>query len=331
MSSSPCSSVSSSSTVSRPRFPRPSDRIVSLGCLALAGLLWGTGGITGTELGRAAGLSPLAVAAVRLCTGGGLLVACRLLPRGRRPAGRAAWTRVAVIGLLAATFQAAYFLAVAFTSVSLATLITIGSAPVIVAAAELALGRRRLDLAGITTTVLALAGLGLLAGLPAGGFGPLAVLSSAGMALVSSSGFAAITLLGTAPVAGLDEETLTGFSFTLGGLVLLPVAALLPVSGAAGLAFRPGPAAFGWLAALGIGPTALAYTAYLRGLRTAPASTASLVSLLEPLTATVLGVLFLGNRLSPAGIAGACLLAAAILTTGTLTTGTPTTGTLTRD
>ena len=45
----------------------------------------------------------------------------------------------------------------------------------------------------------------------------------------------------------------------------------------------------------------------------APASTGALLSLLEPLTATVLSVAFLGNRLGPAGIAGAVLLAAAVL------------------
>jgi DME family drug/metabolite transporter len=288
---------------------------VSLGCLTLAGLLWGTGGIAGTEFGRAAGLSPLAVAALRLCTGGGLLVAVRLLPRRRWPSGRAAWTRIAVTGLLAGLFQAAYFSAVALTSVSLATLITIGSAPVIVQGAELALGRHRLTPAELATTVLALAGLGLLAGMPAGGFGALATAGSAGMALVAAAGFAAITVLGSAPVPGLAEETVTGFGFAFGGLGLLPLAGLLPVAGTAGLVFRPEFETLGWLAVLGIGPTALAYTLYFRGLRTAPASTAALLSLLEPLTATVLGVAFLGNRLSPAGIAGAALLAAALLTT----------------
>jgi DME family drug/metabolite transporter len=54
---------------------------------------------------------------------------------------------------------------------------------------------------------------------------------------------------------------------------------------------------------------------YFRGLRRARASTGALLSLLEPLTATVLSVLFLGNRLSLTGFAGAALLAAAVLST----------------
>jgi DME family drug/metabolite transporter len=279
-------------------------------CLVLAGLLWGTGGLTGTLLSRSAGLSPLSVAALRLLAGGALIVALRVVPGRRWPTGRAAWTRIAVTGLLAATFQAAYFSAVSLTSVSLATLVTIGATPVIVLVAELLLGRRRLDRSGVTRTALALAGLGLLVGVPAGGYGPVAVLEGAAMALLASAGFAALTLTAATPVPGLGEDTVTGLGFAVGGLVLIPLAAV-----AGGLAFRPTGAALGWLAALAAGPTALAYTLYFRGLRGASASTGALLSLLEPLTATVLSVAFLGNRLSLTGIAGAVLLAAAVIFT----------------
>jgi drug/metabolite transporter, DME family len=133
--------------------------------LVMSGLLWGTGGLTGTEFGHVTGLSALAVAAYRLLAGGGLIV----IFTGRRwPAGRAAWTRVAVTGLLAAAFQGCYFTAVSLTSVSLATLVTIGGSPVIGQVTERLRGRGR-GAAG--ATVLALCGLGLLVGLPSGGPG----------------------------------------------------------------------------------------------------------------------------------------------------------------
>jgi hypothetical protein len=105
-------------------------------CLATAGLLWGTGGLTGTLLSRAAGLPALSVAGYRLAAGGALIVAFRTLAGRRWPASRAAWARITTIGLLAAMFQSCYFLAVSLTSVSLATLVTIGSSPVLVLAAE---------------------------------------------------------------------------------------------------------------------------------------------------------------------------------------------------
>lgn len=58
-------------------------------CLALAGVLWGTGGLLGSLLATTSGLSPLSVAAVRLLTGGVLLIAFQLAARQRLPRGRA--------------------------------------------------------------------------------------------------------------------------------------------------------------------------------------------------------------------------------------------------
>jgi len=284
---------------------------VSTLCLVLSGLLWGTGGLIGTLLGRAAGLSAMSVATFRLLAGGGLIVAFLCLTGKRWPAGRAAWSRIAVNGLLSALFQSCYFGAIALSCVSLATLVTIGAAPVIVAIAEHARGRRPPTRADVLTTAIALAGLGLLVGDPGGGFSEAAVLASTGLALLSAGGFAAVTLIGTSLVTGLDELTLNGFGFSLGGLVLLPLAAVL----GGGIGFRPSLASAGLLAALAVGPTAAAYTLYFRGLRKASASTAALLTLIEPLTAALLAAAVLGDRLSATGIAGAVVLLAAVVRT----------------
>jgi drug/metabolite transporter, DME family len=278
--------------------------------LVLSGLLWGTGGLIGTLFGQAAGLSAMSVATYRLLAGGGLIVTFLTLTGKRWPTGRAAWTRIAVNGLLSALFQSCYFAAISLTSVSLATLVTIGGTPVIVAIVEQARGRRALGRAGVITIVMALAGLGLLVGFPGGGFSETAMLASTGMALLSAAGFAAVTLIATSPVPDLDELTLNGFGFSLGGMALLPLAAMT-----GGLGFRPALASAGLLTALGIGPTAVAYTLYFRGLRKASASTGALLSLIEPLTAAVLAALVLGNRLSATGIAGAAILLAAVVRT----------------
>lgn len=275
--------------------------------LIVAGLLWGTGGMTGTLLGHVAGVSPLAVAAFRLSIGGVLLVTV-LLGTGRRwPVGRAAWRRVGTFGVLAATYQACYFAAVALTSVSLATLVTIGSAPVMVLVTEALTGRRRLDAAAIGTMVLALAGLALLVGLPSGGFGVGTVLAGAGLALVSAAGFAIITLLGARPVPGLDGVTATGYGFLMGGAALCVLASCI-----SGMAVTPSVTAFALLAFLGIGPTAIAYGLFFRGLVWAGPRTAAVLALLEPLTGTLLAVVLLGDSLNAAGVAGAVLLAVAV-------------------
>ena len=284
--------------------------------LVLSGLLWGTGGLTGSLLGRTAGLPAMAVAAYRL-TAGGVLIVVLLTVTGRRwPAGRAAWIRITAIGLLAALFQSCYFTAVALTSVPLATLVTIGAAPIIVLGADRATGRQTGRFAAATTG-LALTGLGLLVGLPSG-FRETAVLASAGMAVLAAAGFAAVTLVGSRPVPGLDDLTVTGFGFTVGGLALIPLAQI-----AGGIGFRPSLAAIGLLVALGTGPTAVAYALYFRGLRSAAASTAALLALLEPLTGTILAAVLLGERLSVTGIAGAAIIATAVILTVQANRGHP--------
>jgi drug/metabolite transporter, DME family len=56
-------------------------------------------------------------------------------------------------------------------------------------------------------------------------------------------------------------------------------------------------------------PWRVAYTLYFRGLRTAAASTAARLALLEPLTGAILAALLPGDRLGTTGIAGAAILA----------------------
>jgi DME family drug/metabolite transporter len=76
-------------------------------------------------------------------------------------------------------------------------------------------------------------------------------------------------------------------------------------------------AGLGLLALLAAVPTALAYTAYFRGLdRSASAATGAVMALLEPLTAAVLAAAVLGERLGAAGLLGALLLAVAVVRAG---------------
>lgn len=275
--------------------------------LVLAGVLWGTGGLLGRMLGDATGLSSLAVAAYRLAVGGLLLVGYLLVRGVRLPRSRAAWARIAAVGTLAATFQVAYFTAVSFTSVSVATLVTIGSSPVLVLLAR----PRSADRRGLLAVGLALCGLLLLIGVPTDG-GPStgAVFAGAACALVAAAGFTVMSLIGARPVPGLDAMTTTGVGFTLGGALLVPLAVTT-----SGLAFAPTPAAIGLLFVFGLVPTAVAYTCYFRGLRSAAAGVGVLMALLEPVTSAVLSAVLLGERLGASGIVGGLLLCAALVLT----------------
>ena len=269
----------------------------SAALLVLAGVLWGTGGLAGAVLQSSAGLSPVAVAAYRLLVGGGL-AAVVVVVTGQ---GHLLWParrRLVVAGLLLAEFQAAYQVAVAQISVSLATLVTIGCVPVFVAGATAWRDRRWPSGRVLVAIGMSLVGLVLLTGGPAGADGWTAV-SGIAMSLLAGAGFAALTLL-TAPPA------VTSVALLLGGVFLVPFALVT------GMAL-PMTLDVLWLVAfLGVVPTAVAYGAYFLGLRHAHPTAAALATMLEPLTATALAVTLHGEALTTAGVVGAGLIAVAL-------------------
>lgn len=280
-----------------------------------AGMLWGTGGLLGTLLGRATGLSPVAVAACRLAVGGLLLVALLAATRRPWPRNPQAWRRIGAVAVLAAAFQACYFGAVAASSVSIATLLTIGTSPVVVALLEQLTGRRRLDRRRAGTICLALTGLALLIGVPSDDVDAGGLLAGATLAVAAAAAFSTVTVINTRPVPGLDAMTTTGLGFTAGALLLAPVAVTT------GLTFHPSVASFALVLTLGLLPTAIAYTLYFRGLPAAGSGTAAVLALLEPLTGAVLAALLLGERLTPSALAGGAVLTFALLLTATERTG----------
>lgn len=277
--------------------------------LVLAGVLWGTGGLAGSALQDLTGVHPLATACYRLLVGG-LLATGVLLVAGRLrrlPRTGAAVRRVLGAGLLLALFQAGYFAAISATSVSLTTLIAIGSVPVFVTCASALLTRRLPRPTLVAAVGCGVVGLLLLAGFPSVDVSPGRFAVGIGCALGAGAAFSALTLLNSRPVPGLDALGITALGCLVGGVLLLPVAL------ATGMAFTPALSPLGLLLYLGAAPTALAYLAFFGGLRHTPSTAAALAVVMEPLTATVLSVLLLGESLTPLGGAGALLLLSAVL------------------
>lgn len=291
----------------------------SFALVVTGALLWGTGGLSGAALGAVGGLSPSAVAAVRLGLGGAVLVIGLLIARRpARPVGRAAVRRVVLLGVLLAAYQAAYFAAVRATSVSEATFIALGAAPVLVAVVGVVRHRRRPGGTVVLATALALLGLALLvlvggpapgaAGRDDGVGGPL-------LALLAAAAFAGIIGVNRRPVPGLEPVTTTAAAFVLGGALLVPWALLAGSRAGEATASHP---VHAWLLAafLAVVPTALAWWAYLAGGPGVPATTAALAALLEPLTAALVAALLLGERLGAAGLVGGLLLLGATVAVG---------------
>ncbi|AIG78297.1 MULTISPECIES: DMT family transporter [Amycolatopsis] len=279
-------------------------RARSSAALVLAGVLWGTGGLAGSLLASRAGLHPLSVAAYRLLIGGVIATGYLWLTGGLRglPRTPQARRRLLAVGGLFALFQTSYFASVSLSSVSVATMTTIGSAPVLLAVATVVKTRR---LPGAWTAVSlagSLAGLALLQWTP----GQEADVAGVLFALLAAAGFAALTLVTATRVEGLDPLPTTAFGCLIGGAALTPAALWF------GMAVPFQADVLALVVYFGVVPTALAYAAYFRGLESAHPVLAALSALLEPLTAALLSMAVLGERLGAVGWCGAVVLIAAL-------------------
>ena len=255
-----------------------------LALISLAAVSWGTTGSVTTLLVARAGATPLVIGAARMVVGAAVLLA---LARAAAPLriDRADRWRCLALGVCMAGYQAAYFSAVTMTGIAIAALIAICSAPLLIAVlAAVTLGER------VTARVAAALALGV-AGTALLIVGPRTAadlsprfLAGVGLALTAGLGYALYVVIAKATLARTAPLPQAGATFGVAALVLAPLLA--------------GPAA--------------AYAIYTIGLRDVPASVAGIVSLLEPLTATLLGVALFGERLGAAGAAGAVLLFAGL-------------------
>ena len=108
---------------------------------------------------------------------------------------------------------------------------------------------------------------------------------------------------------GIEPVGVATGQLTAAAIVMLPLVLLFEPPW---LAAAPSPAAWLSLAALALFCTSLAYILYFRLLASAGATNSLLVTFLIPVTAILLGALFLGERLEPRSFAGMALIAAGL-------------------
>ncbi len=294
--------------------------LLGLLLIAVAAASWGTTGATMTLLSRDAAASPLLVGWSRLAIAAPCLVlaaagAARL---GARHPTRRAWPSLrdlplcAALGLAMAAYQVCYFRAVTLVGVAAAALLAICSAPLLIAVLAAAMLGERLTSLVRLSLGMAVAGTALLVVGPRGldqvtghfGLGAL-------LALGAGVSYAVYAVAAKGLLARVTPLAVAAITFALAAVFLAPALlgeeALLHTLSA------------GWplFLYLGVGPTAVAYALFTAGLTRVPATAAGIVSLLEPLTATTLGLVVFGERLGAVGTAGALLLllALALLTT----------------
>lgn len=281
-------------------------------------------GTTGTAQALGPDADPLSLGAARILIGGGALaaVALALHLAGRRDdatgtsvaptsGGRAPRLApllavlVGAAGVLA--YQPAFFAGTAANGVAVGTVVALGSAPVLTGALDWAIRRRFPGRAWILATVLATAGVAILAA--ATGTGPAAVDPLGVAASLGAGGsYAVYTLAGKSLLdRGWTPSASMGAMFGTAAAVSLPV---LRSTDVAWLATPDGIAMALWL---GLVTTTAAYLLFGAGLKRLTPATVSTLTLAEPLTATLLGVLVLQEQLPPTAAVGLAVLASGIV------------------
>jgi DME family drug/metabolite transporter len=212
----------------------------------------------------------------------------------------------ALIGVLLALYQWCYFTAISYSGVTIATLVTLCTAPVIAALVAVPLAGERMSRAMVFALVLALIGTALLIGVQPNMQLAAATLLGASFALGSAAGYALLTVCGRLLSEQAHTLLINRIAFPVGALLLLLIA--IPN----GLTMSYSLVGWGLLLYLGLIPTALAYALFFRGMRSTPATFATIITLIEPLTATVLASLLFQERLEPLGFLGGGLLLVAL-------------------
>ncbi len=282
----------------------------------LAAVLFGTTG-TAQALG-APGVDALSLGAARILVGGSALALVALLLARRARAPLSARTRlgrnrtivavlVGAIGVVA--YQPTFFLGTERNGVAIGTVVALGSAPLATGVLTWALERRFPGTRWCIATAVAVLGLILLAGVwgtPSGATAVdlLGLLSSLGAGL----SYAVYAVMSKRLLeSGWSSASAMGAVFGTAALISL---ALLVTTDTGWLATIEGAATALWL---GLVTVCVGYLLFAAGLRSLSAPTVATLTLAEPLTAALLGLLVLGETLSLSSSIGLAAIAVGIL------------------
>lgn len=277
--------------------------------VSLSAVLWGTVGIATQAVYHQSELNAVTVGFYRLAFAFPVVaIVCWKVVGSQIFCVRGQnYLKMAFIGAMLATYQVCYFAAVGYIGVALATLITLCTAPVVVSLASVTFLKEPLTKSIIKALLCAISGTVLLVGFPEGFVAQNNLLPGVSLSLGSAVGYAIVAMLGRSIGADCHPIHSTTVSFGVGAIFLFPMAASNCFSA------QYTPEIISILLYIGLIPTAVAYTLFFLGIRGVKASTASILTMIEPLTATILAWLIFDERLAASGVAGAILLLLSIV------------------
>lgn len=273
-----------------------------------AAVLWGT---TGTSQAFApVGFDPMVIGTLRLAIGGGVMLLVVLVQSGTAQLRGWPVKTTLLAAVFTALYQVCFFAGVAKTGVAVGTIVGIGSAPVAGGALGYLFRGERPGRPWFAATVLAIVGCVVLT-LSSGG---AVRVDPLGVALAIGAGvaYAAYTLVIKGLLETHEPDAVIAVIFCIGALLLAPLLAGRDMD------WLAAPRSIAVVLHLGLVTAALAYWFFVRGLRRVPVATAVTLSLAEPLTAGLLGLLVLGEQLNPLSFVGISLIFSglAVLTFG---------------
>ncbi len=272
-------------------------------------LIWGSVGV----FARKAGQDPLVTVTYRVLFGAfalGLLEAWqRWSGRGRpwsMPAGPAKWRHLGLLafsGLALAANWLFFFKAVATTTVSNAVL-SYYAAPVIVAMTAPVLLKERLESLTLVATLISFGGVAVMLYQPGQGLSGTD-LAGIGYGLIAAAFYAMVTITGRW-LSGVTATRLVLVQTLVASAVLLPAVLLSP--GLAAAMFSAPAGAIGLLAVVGVVHTALALVLYFVGLAHVKVQHVGVLAYLDPVSAILFALLFLGERPTLVSLVGGAMV-----------------------
>ncbi len=277
-------------------------------CVLIASFLWGT---TGTAATFAPEVGPMAIGAVAMGVGGLLqaLLALRALKRDYSKLQQQ-WLLVLFGAVSVAVYPLAFYSSMYLAGVTVGTVVTIGSAPLFSALIEWVIDRKTLSKQWIFGAALGLSGIVLLCFFGGGDHQTASVAFSAGATaagvLLGLVGGLTYSLYAWAAhrlmCKGISSKAAMGSIFGAGGLLLMPV---LLLTGGALLTSWNNALVGAYMAVI---PMFTGYVLFGYALARISVSTATTITLTEPVIAALLAVVIVGENLSPLGWLGALLV-----------------------
>jgi drug/metabolite transporter (DMT)-like permease len=246
-------------------------------------------------------LSPMAFSWLRIASAAIIL---QFLSRREAPIPREDRGKLVLFAILGVVVNAPLFLAgLSLTSVQVAAIL-ITAIPVFALGAAIALGREPASATKFAGIALACAGALLVVG-GESFLGTWQSMLGAGLIIINCLSYALYLVISKPTMARLSPRAVVGRMFALGAVILFPISAPWLWTQNWNAVTKAG-----WLSLLAvvIGPTVIAYLLNAWALRHADSSLVAAYTYVQPVLATLLGVIFFGETLKPSVLIAAVMI-----------------------